>query len=188
MAADHIFELDSDVLAVATELEGHPDNVAAAIEGGFVICADGKATRFDAPAGLEALLVVPDDSVRTAEARAALEPDVARADAVFNVAHASLLTLGLVSGDWDAVSQGLADRLHQPQRAHLYPRSSALLERATELGALGATISGAGPTVLFWTHYEQTGGVMERLRAETQDWAVVIRVPFESQGAYVREL
>src|SRR5919201_6287964 len=54
MAADHLFELDADVLALATELEGHPDNVAAALCGGFVICADGEATRFDPPAGLEA--------------------------------------------------------------------------------------------------------------------------------------
>ena len=57
MAADHIFELDADVLTLASELEGHPDNVAAALHGGFVICADGHATRFDVPAGLEAVLV-----------------------------------------------------------------------------------------------------------------------------------
>src|SRR5271169_6817688 len=60
MAADHLFELDVDLLAQATALEGHPDNVAAAIHGGFVICADGQATRFDPPTGLEALVVVPE--------------------------------------------------------------------------------------------------------------------------------
>src|SRR3954470_8461661 len=59
MAADHLFELDADVLAHASDLEGHPDNVAAALHGGFVVCADGAATRFDAPAGLEAVIVVP---------------------------------------------------------------------------------------------------------------------------------
>ena len=72
LAADHLFELDADVLALACELEGHPDNVAAALHGGFVICADGAPTRFDAPAGLEAILVVPHEAVRTKEARAAL--------------------------------------------------------------------------------------------------------------------
>src|SRR3954447_12621956 len=59
LAADSIFELDADVLPLATQLEGHPDNVAAALLGGFVVCADGQATRFDPPAGLEAVLVVP---------------------------------------------------------------------------------------------------------------------------------
>ena len=69
-------------------------------------------------------------------------------DAVFNVAHAALLMIGLARADLDLVGRGLADRLHQPRRAHLYPRSMELLGRARELGALGATISGAGPTVL----------------------------------------
>ncbi len=65
MAADHLYELDADVLALATALEGHPDNVAAALHGGFAICADGEATRFDPPAGLEAVVVVPRAAVRT---------------------------------------------------------------------------------------------------------------------------
>jgi homoserine kinase len=188
LAADHLFELDADVLALASELEGHPDNVAAALQGGFVVCADGGATRFDAPVGLEAILVVPHEPVRTKEARAALPEQVPMADAVANVAHASLLVLGLVQGDWDLVRRGLADRLHQPYRAHLYPRSIDIVERAASLGALGATISGAGPTVLVWSHYEQTGTVMEALRHEAGDWAQVLRAPFEPHGADVREL
>jgi homoserine kinase len=188
MAADHLFELDADLLAVSTEVEGHPDNVAAALLGGFVVCADAAATRFDIPAGLEAIVVVPSDPVRTAEARAALPGEVPMADAVFNVAHASMLVLGLARGEWDLVSRGLQDRLHQPRRAPLYPRSLELAERARELGALGATISGAGPTVLVWSHYEQTGGVAQALRRETEGWAQVMRMPFEPQGAEVRAL
>jgi homoserine kinase len=188
MAADHLFELDADLLAAATEVEGHPDNVAAALLGGFVVCADGAATRFEVPAGLEAIVVVPDDPVRTQEARAALPAEVPIADAVFNVAHASMLVLGLARGEWDLVSRGLQDRLHQPRRAALYPRSLEVADRARELGALGATISGAGPTVLVWSHYEQTGGVAQALKRETDGWAAVMRVPFEPQGAEVRAL
>ena len=188
MAADHMFELDADVRALATELEGHPDNVAAALDGGFVIYAGGKTRRFDVPLGLEAVLVVPERPTRTREARAALPELIPLGDAVFNVGHASTLTLGLVTGDWETVAAGLHDCLHQPYRAHLYPRSAELVERATELGALGATISGAGPTVLVWSHFEQTGGVVERLARETHEWARVMRVPFESQGADVRGL
>ncbi len=187
-AADHMFELDADLLALATEVEGHPDNVAASLLGGFVICADGSAARFEPPTGLEALAVVPRQAVRTRAARAALPAEVPLADAVFNVAHGALLTLGLARGDWDLLARGLQDRLHQPARAHLYPRSIELAERATGLGALGATISGAGPTVLVWCFYEQTGAVAEALAAEVEGWASVLRAPFEPQGAYVEEL
>jgi homoserine kinase len=188
LAADHLFELDADILAHASELEGHPDNVAAALHGGFVVCADGQATRFEAPTGLEAILVVPYEPVRTREARAALPAQVPMADAAANVAHASLLVLGLATGDWDLVARGLDDRLHQPYRAHLYPRSMEIVARAPELGALGATISGAGPTVLVWCHYEQTGAVLEALREQAKGWADVLRAPFEPQGADVRAL
>lgn len=188
MAADHIFELDADLLTLADELEGHPDNVAAALLGGFVICADGEATRFEPPTGLEAVLVIPHEAVRTKEARAALPAEVPMADAVFNVAHGALLTLGLARGEWDLVSRGLADRLHQDRRAPLFPRSADLVGRARDLGALGGTISGAGPTVLLWSHYEQTGGLVEALRPLVDGWAEVMRVPFESQGARVRAM
>jgi homoserine kinase len=188
MAADHLFELDIDLLAEATAIEGHPDNVAAAIHGGFVICADGQATRFEPPTGLEALAVVPGTAVRTRAARAALPEQVPMSEAVFNVAHGALLTLGLARGDWDLLGRGLQDRLHQERRSHLFPRSFELAGRAQELGALGATISGAGPTVLVWCFYEQTGAVAEALARETAGWASVLRAPFEPQGAYVREL
>ncbi|MDQ3739785.1 MAG: homoserine kinase [Actinomycetota bacterium] len=188
VAADHLFELDADVMAAAVDLEGHPDNVAAALQGGFVVVADGRAVRFEPPPELEGVLVVPHEAVRTEAARAALPAEVPIGDAVFNVAHAALLMIGLARADLDLVARGLADRLHQPRRAHLYPRSMELVARARELGALGATISGAGPAVLMWSHYEQTAGVFEALRRETWEWADVIRAPFEPMGADVRAL
>jgi homoserine kinase len=187
-AAADLFELDEDLLAHATELEGHPDNAAAALLGGFVIVTGGEVARFEAPDGLEAVVVVPRSAVRTAVARRALPEAVPMADAVANVAHGAMLTLGLAQGDLSLVGRGLQDRLHQPYRAHLFPDSMRLLERAEELGAIGATISGAGPTVLFWTQLDATGAVVGRLRRETQGWAEVLRAPFESQGADVREL
>ena len=188
LAADSMFELDADVLGQATALEGHPDNAAAALMGGVVICVPGGPVRLDTPPELEALLVVPHEPVRTREARQALPHHVPMADAVHNLAHASLLTLGLERGDLDMVSRSLSDRLHQPHRAHLYPRSTALLERARELGALGATVSGAGPTVMVWSHFQHTGALVEALHGETDGWARVMRVPFEPHGATVREL
>jgi homoserine kinase len=188
LAADHMFELDADVPALARELEGHPDNVGAALAGGFVICDSDRVHRFEPPMGLEGVLVVPYEPVRTSEARAALPGVVPIADAVFNVAQAAKLLLALQTADWDLITAALGDRLHQPYRAHLYPRSAELLDSARELGALGATISGAGPTVLVWTHYEQTGVVLGRLARAAEGWADVIRAPFESHGADVRGL
>ena len=188
MAADSMFELDAPLLAAATRLEGHPDNAAAALLGGFVVCSGPRAARLEVPSGLEAILVVPHRHLRTARARAAMPASVPLADAVHNVGRASLLVVGLLRGDWDLVGEGLEDRLHQPRRAPLYPQSMALLRRAHELGALGATISGAGPSVLFWTHYEATGAVMARLRPAAAGWARVMHVPFEPQGAVVREI
>ena len=188
MAADHLFELDADLLARAISVEGHPDNVAAALLGAFVLVADGRATRFEVPTGLEALVVVPDDAVATEAARAALPEQVPFADAVFNVAHGALLVLGLARGDWDVLARGLRDRLHQQRRRALYPRSLQLAERAPQLGALGATISGAGPSVLVWCFYEQTGAVAEALGELIAGWAQLVRAPFESQGAFVEAI
>jgi homoserine kinase len=185
MAADHLFELDADVQALATEFEGHPDNVAAALLGGIVICDGRDVHRLEAPAGLEALLVVPATPVRTAEARAALPEQLPLPDVVDNLAAIATLTLGLARSDWDLIAAGLRDRIHQPYRRDLYPRSAELLELAPRLGALGATISGAGPTVLVWTHYELAGSVLDGLREAAAGWAEVSRVPFESDGARV---
>jgi len=186
-AADHMYELDAPILALATELEGHPDNVAAAYLGGLVICADGEPARFTAPAGLEGVLVMLPEQVPTAQARAALPVEVPMAEVVYNIAHASLLVLGLAREDFSLIARGLADRIHQPRRGHLYPRSIALVERGPAIGAVGASISGAGPTVLFWCHWEHTGTVLTTLRDELAD-CDVRRVTFDPGGADVREL
>src|SRR5262245_36237114 len=188
VAADSIFELGADVLGGATKLGGPPGTVAAALLGGFVLCTNSHAERFEPPPGLECLLVVPSQVVRTIKAREALPARIPIEDAVFNIAHASLLVLGLARGDLDLVARGLGDRLHQPRRAHLYPRSWELVQRARELGALGATVSGAGPTVLVWCDFQNTGAVFARLQAEAEGWADVMRVPFTGAGAEVREL
>jgi homoserine kinase len=195
-AADHLFELGlpkEEMLARATVLEGHPDNVAAAIYGGFVICgaAEGatpSAVRFDSPNGLEGVAVIPAKEVSTERAREAIPAEVPLADAVANVSAASRLVLGLQTADLDLVATGLADRIHQPRRRDLYPRSMELVDSAKEFGALGATISGAGPTVLVWTTWQDAGKVAEALKDRCAGWAEVRRLPFSPHGADVPEL
>ena len=195
MAAEHLYELAlerEDLLAMAVELEGHPDNVAAALYGGFVDCSntDGvpRATRFDPPEGVEGVLVIPSEQVATADARAALPPEVPLGDAVANVAAAAELVLGIQRSDLTLIGRGLADRIHQPRRAALYPRSMEIVAEAERLGAIGATISGAGPTVLVWTFWQSTGKVVEALKQRVGDWAEVRRAPFTPIGADVPEL
>ncbi len=207
-AADHLFELAlsrEEMLARATAIEGHPDNVAAAIYGGFVVCApadptlvsDGVtgvegggpfAARFDPPEGLEGIVVIPGEEVSTRRAREAIPAELPLADAVANVSAAALLVLGLRSADLDLVGRGLRDRIHQPRRRELYPRSMAIVDAARELGALGATISGAGPTVLVWTTWDDAGRVAAALKERAAGWADVRRLPFEPLGVDVPEL
>jgi len=194
-AADHLFELGlskEDFLARATEIEGHPDNVAAAIYGGFVICgAEGgapSAARFDPPGGLEGIAVIPSEEVSTERAREAIPAEISLADAVANVSAASRLVLGLQTADLDLVAAGLADRIHQDRRRGLYPRSMELVDDARDLGALGATISGAGPAVLVWTTWQDAGKVAEELERRCDGWAEVRRLPFSPLGADVPEL
>jgi homoserine kinase len=196
-AADHMYELalsKEEMLARATRLEGHPDNVAAAIHGGFVICGDsgagGTATavRFDPPDGLEAIAVIPDEEVSTARAREAIPAEIPLSEAVANLSAATRLVLGLQRADLDLVADGLADRIHQPRRRELFPRSMELVDTARELGALGATISGAGPAVLVWTTWQDAGGVAEALERRCRGWAEVRRLPFSPHGADVPEL
>ena len=194
-AADHLFELalsKEEMLARATAIEGHPDNVAAAIYGGFVVCAvdDGGpfAARFDPPEGLEGIVVIPPEEVSTDRARDVIPPEVPLADAVANVSAAAMLVLGLRSADLDLVGRGLRDRIHQPARRQLYPRSMEIVDSARELGALGATISGAGPSVLVWTTWQDAGGVAAALRDRCAGWAEVRRLPFSPLGADVPEL
>jgi homoserine kinase len=188
VAARELTGSGADLLALATELEGHPDNVAAALLGGVVVCAGGAATRIEAPDELAAVVVVPSVPVRTARARAALPAEVPLSDAVFNVGAASLLVLGLSRGDLSLIAGGLGDRLHQPRREPLYPRSMELVRAAPELGALGATISGAGPTVLLWARAEDAPAVEAAARGATAGWADVLRVPFAPEGASATRL
>jgi homoserine kinase len=191
LAADHLFELAlprREICERALRIEGHVDNVAASLYGGFVVCAGCDVTVIDPPEGLEGVAVIPPEGVSTVEAREALPAQVAVADATFNVARACQLTLGLARGDLATIGLGLEDRLHQPHRRRLYPRSMELVDRARELGALGATISGAGPTVLFWVFFEQTGALVDRLREEVGDWAEVRRLNFVAHGADVESL
>ena len=196
VAADHLYELDTPherLLELATALEGHPDNAAAAIHGGFVVCGSAAGrptvTKLDPPQGVEVLVAAPEgEEVPTQAARAALPQAVPLGDAAANIAAVSQLVLGIERSDLDLIGRGLADRLHQPHRTGLYLRSMQVVDAAQELGAIGASISGAGPAVLVWCFWQTTGEVAARLEERFGDWASIQRVPFSPLGADVPEL
>src|SRR5215216_3726813 len=130
-AADHMYELDAPLFELAADLEGHPDNVAAALHGGFVICPGPgeEPVRFDPPPGLEGVLAIPGHEVQTSDARAAMPSELPLDDAVHNVGHAAMLVLGLARDDFSLIGRGLRDQMHQPRRRSLYPRSMELVDR-----------------------------------------------------------
>ncbi|MHA7962549.1 homoserine kinase [Paenibacillus sp. CAU 1782] len=138
---------------LATELEGHPDNVGASLFGGIVVSAweqgeQAQHVKLQPPPQLETLVAIPAFQLSTEKARHALPAAVDRADAVYNVGRSSLLVAALASGELELLRHALGDRLHQPYRAPLIPGMTEILARAGEFGALGAALSGAGPTLI----------------------------------------
>lgn len=140
------------LLNVAADVEGHPDNAAAALLGGFTVAAmDGgrvEAVRFDAPRDLRAVLFVPETRLSTADMRAALPAKVPLADAVSNIGAVGLGVAGLATGRYDLLSFLTVDRLHEPYREKVFPGLRRLVDAAREAGALGACLSGAGSTII----------------------------------------
>ena len=138
-------------LALATELEGHPDNAAAALLGGFTVAAHGDpptAIRFEIPRDLRTVLFIPDLRLTTREMREALPEQVPLVDAVANLQRVALGVAALATGSAEGLRHLTVDRLHEPYRAVVFPQLPALVAAARDAGALGACLSGAGSTVI----------------------------------------
>jgi homoserine kinase len=144
----------AELLDLAAGLEGHPDNVAPAIYGGFrASCWDGRRASslgrpLGGPGGLDFYALIPPFPLETRLARAALPKEVAFADAVFNLGRASLATASFMSRDWSCLAGALEDRLHQDWRAPLIPGYREVVAASKAAGAAGVYLSGAGPTVM----------------------------------------
>ncbi|MCM3080114.1 MULTISPECIES: homoserine kinase [Brevibacillus] len=148
---DQLFEM-------AVKKEGHPDNVGASLFGGIIVATmpetEGEQIPYITlapPEGLKALVVIPDFALSTEKARNVLPQVYSKQDVIYNVGHSSLLVAALAQGRLDLLGQAMGDRLHQPYRAELVPGLKEILEAATRNGAVGAALSGAGPTILCLT-------------------------------------
>ena len=135
----------------ATALEGHSDNVAPALLGGFVASLAPRAFRFDAPRELRVVLLVPELRLSTPRMRTLLPDSVPRSDAVANLARVAIGVAGFASGDWSVLARLTEDRLHEPYRASVYTQLPLLVEAARGAGALGACLAGGGSTVAAFT-------------------------------------
>lgn len=140
-----------DLLAIATDLEGHADNVAPALFGGLQVSVVEGArvlhTAAPLPAGLKAVLFVPEFRIATKDARRVLPSMLSRADAVHNIGRAALLVAAMARGRFDLLNAATQDRLHQPPRASLFPAMTAIFEAARAAGAHAAYLSGSGSTI-----------------------------------------
>ncbi|HEU4837252.1 MAG TPA: homoserine kinase [Pyrinomonadaceae bacterium] len=144
---------NESILNYATEFEGHPDNVAASIFGGFVagcIRSDGTvlSTRFEWPAQIRVVVVSPNAQLPTHVARAALPRTVTRIDAVHNLQRTALFTAALAQQRYDLFWEAMRDRLHQPHRESLVPGLAEALTLPHMRGLLGIALSGAGPSIV----------------------------------------
>lgn len=140
------------VLRVASEVEGHADNVAAALYGAFTVALPEEggpfATRIVFPRTWRVCVFVPSATLSTDDARAVLSSQVSREDAVFNLAHAAALVAAVLRADGALLSLAMSDRLHQPARTSLVPALTEIIAAARGAGAFGAALSGAGPSIL----------------------------------------
>ncbi|MGZ8692832.1 MAG: homoserine kinase [Gaiellaceae bacterium] len=142
-----------ELLALGLDLEGHPDNLAAALTGGVCLTWDGRVARIAENAPGVPIAIVPPETVETRTARAALPETIPHQDAAFSVARAALLGAAVASGSAELFAAATDDRLHEPYRAPQAPLLAAVRERLPD-GALGATLSGSGPTVIVWARPE----------------------------------
>lgn len=142
----------AELFSIAWQMEGHGDNVGASLYGGAVLAvpevADPVQLLSHGGPDLCVIVFIPDATGLTRAARAALPPSIPHADAAFNIATSAGLVLGLHTGDTRLISAGMHDRLHEPYRARLFPHLDAMTAAARNAGALGACLSGAGPSIL----------------------------------------
>jgi homoserine kinase len=146
---------NGDLVSLAADLEGHPDNVAPAIYGGCTIGVhdDGRwvIETVPVPEDLLAVVFVPDLRSNTRESRARLPDRIPRSDAIYNIGRAAILVSAMHKSDFRLLRQATQDRLHQPLRGQAFPAQARLIKAALNGGAHGAFLSGAGPSVMALT-------------------------------------
>jgi homoserine kinase len=159
--------LNKEILTLAAEMEGHADNVAAALMGGLVVSMldDRKVVAHQIPIEIDIHITValPDFYLSTKEARAVLPRKVSMKNATYNISRTVLVTEAFRTGDLRLLGEAMTDKLHQPHRLRLIPGAQSAMEAAREAGAAAAALSGAGPSVIAFYDLLEYGKVPKRL-------------------------
>ena len=162
----------SELLEMAATIEGHPDNVAAAVLGGLQLVVSNEAQLYTAPLSvpedIRAVLFVPDSRIATADARRVMPREISVADAVFNMSRVALFVAGMATNHPEYLKIGTQDRLHQPYRQTLFPAMKVILAAALDAGALGVFLSGSGSTILALTQGREMTVAYEMAEAARQ--------------------
>ena len=176
-----------DLLALAAGLEGHPDNVAAALYGGFTVAvADGGSVtlrRFRAPEAWIPVAFIPQRQSRTHDMRAALPVTVSHESAVRQAGRSALLATAIMTSDASLLRSAMTDELHQPFRLPLLLGSRELIDLAYDRGAAGACLSGAGPTILAICDSPTTAHAVEKAWNAAGIAGMATRLRFDTAGA-----
>ena len=181
-----------ELLNLATEFEGHPDNVAASLLGGLVISMmQGNhvhAIQLDCNSNLRVVVAIPNFSLSTKAARDVLPQTVNFADAIHNISRSSMLVAAIATGKLEMLSLSMADRLHQPYRTSLIPGFDDVAESAMRAGALSVALSGAGPSIAAYciTSTDEVGTQMSQAFRQNQISCDIKVLPIDSVGATVQ--
>ncbi|MFB3042356.1 MAG: homoserine kinase [Candidatus Poribacteria bacterium] len=182
----------TELLNFATELEGHPDNVAASLLGGLVVSVmDGgevHTIKLDCGPALRVVVAIPDFPLSTKEARRVLPQSVKFADAIYNVSRSSCLVAAIATGNFDMLSLAMNDRLHQPYRVPLIRGFDEVAKAAMDAGALSVALSGAGPSIAAYctTAMKEIARQMTQAFARHQVACDIKILPIDATGASVQ--
>lgn len=141
-----------EILEIATEIEGHPDNIAPALFGGLVVSVMEDKNiyynKIDIASEIKFVALIPDFTLSTTKSREVLPSTFNNKDAIYNIGRVSLLLSALSNGRFDLLKISLRDKVHQPYRKKLIPKVDEILNKCYGLGSLGVYLSGAGPTIM----------------------------------------
>ncbi|MBM7870412.1 homoserine kinase [Clostridium pascui] len=186
-------KLDTDdILRLATEIEGHPDNIVPALLGGMTTAIYENDNvyydKINIKEGIKFCALIPNFRLSTEKSRAVLPKEVAYKDAIFNVGRVSLMITSLTNGNFDMLKVACQDKLHQPYRGKLIESYDEVVNTSKELGALGVFLSGAGPTIMALLEEKDmifTNSIKQSLKSLNLEW-IVKELNLDLRGAVVR--
>lgn len=184
-----------EIFKLATEIEGHPDNVAPAIYGGFTICYENetgfKAVSQVPASSIKPVMIIPGTKLETRKARGVLPNKLSMKDAIFNISRTALITSAIINGDSGLLKNAMEDRVHQPYRAPLIPGLMDIITEVSKIPGTGVALSGAGPSILCLISRDDEQNTVDAIEGAVRrlgfDYRVV-SAEFDFNGAFLETI